>query len=219
MPLTINGATSGGITLTTPAEAGTNTLTLPARTGNIITSADSGTITTAMLAGANVTPEKLSQPLTLGTAQNTTSGTSIDFTGIPSWVKRISVIFDGVSLNGSSIPIVQLGTSSGFVTSGYAGGAGGSDTAGGNSVSANTNGLRLADSGNSSVAQRGVMQIVSLGSNIWVSTHATGDSAATRAYWGGGSIALSGTLDRVRITSVNGTDAFDAGSVNILYEG
>lgn len=30
---------------------------------------------------------------------------------------------------------------------------------------------------------------------------------------------LSATLDRVRLTTVNGTDTFDAGLVNIIYEG
>jgi hypothetical protein len=34
----------------------------------------------------------------------------------------------------------------------------------------------------------------------------------------GGFVPLSGTLDRVRITTANGTDTFDAGSINILYE-
>jgi hypothetical protein len=48
--LVLKGATSGQITLTPTAVAGTNTLTLPARTGNIITSADSGTVTGTMLA-------------------------------------------------------------------------------------------------------------------------------------------------------------------------
>lgn len=49
MPVKIKGATSGDITLTTPAAAGTNTLTLPAVTGNVVTTADSGTVTQAML--------------------------------------------------------------------------------------------------------------------------------------------------------------------------
>jgi hypothetical protein len=47
--LVLKGATSGQITLTPTGVAGTNTLTLPAVTGNIITSADSGTVTQTML--------------------------------------------------------------------------------------------------------------------------------------------------------------------------
>jgi hypothetical protein len=34
----------------------------------------------------------------------------------------------------------------------------------------------------------------------------------------GGSKATSATLDRVRIKSGNGTETFDAGTANILYE-
>jgi hypothetical protein len=50
MPVKLKGATSGDITLDVPAVAGSNTLTLPAKTGTIITSADTGTVTQAMLA-------------------------------------------------------------------------------------------------------------------------------------------------------------------------
>lgn len=53
MPVQLNGATSGSVTLTVPAIAGTNTITVPAKTGNIITSADTGTVTQTML-GTNV---------------------------------------------------------------------------------------------------------------------------------------------------------------------
>jgi len=58
--------------------------------------------------------------LQTGTAV-TASGTSIDFTGIPSWVKRITVMFDGVSVSGTSRVMVQLGDSGGVETTGYTG--------------------------------------------------------------------------------------------------
>lgn len=70
-----------------------------------------------------VSPAKLTQPLTLGTAQNTTSGTSIDFTGIPSWAKRITVMLSGVSTNGSSNYLLRIGSGS-FSASGYLGAGG-----------------------------------------------------------------------------------------------
>ena len=76
-------------------------------------------VTTAKIADANVTPAKLSQPLTLATAQNSTSGTSIDFTSIPSWVKRITVMFSSVSTSGSSNPLIQIGDSGGIENTGY----------------------------------------------------------------------------------------------------
>lgn len=199
MATTISGST--GVTF--PAGGVGNTA------GAAVGTTDTQTLTNKTIQGGAITS---------GTAVASTSGTSIDFTSIPSWVKRITVMFNGVGLSGTSIPIVQLGTSGGLVTTGYTGAAGGSDTASGNSVRANTNGLLLMDNGNSSVAHRGAMTIQAFGSNNWVSTHTVGDSVVPRAYWGGGAIILSGTLDRIRITTLNGTDTFNAGSINILYE-
>ena len=50
--------------------------------------------------------------LVSGTAVASTSGTSIDFTGIPSWVKRITVMFNGVSTSGTSFKQIQIGSGS-----------------------------------------------------------------------------------------------------------
>jgi hypothetical protein len=52
--------------------------------------------------------------ITSGTAVASTSGTSIDFTSIPLWVKRITVMFAGVSTNGTSPFLVQLGDAGGI---------------------------------------------------------------------------------------------------------
>ena len=100
--MVLSGDTSGTVTVTVPAVAGTNTVTIPAVTG------------TAVVSGQN-------SAITAGTAVASTSGTSITFTGIPSWVKRITVMYAGLSSNGSSDFLVQLGTSGGFTTSGYLG--------------------------------------------------------------------------------------------------
>lgn len=155
------------------------------------------------------------RPIVIGTSQVTTTGTSKDFTGIPSWVKRVTVVFNGVSLNGSSHSLVQLGagsvTSSGYASLGaYAGSA---NSAG---VASATNGF-LIHGGSASNAVTGIMSIVLMGSNLWVSSH-TGGINTTFGLSGGGSVTLGGTLDRLRFTTANGTDAFDAGSVNIIYE-
>jgi hypothetical protein len=55
--------------------------------------------------------------------------------------------------------------------------------------------------------------------NYWTGQGILGDSSQAYAFFAGASVTLPGTLDRVRITTVNGTDTFDAGSINILYEG
>ncbi len=174
-------------------------------------------IVTASIANGAVVPADLAQPLTLGTAVNA-SGTSVDFTGIPSWVKRITVMFNAVSTNGTSLPQIQLGDSGGVETTGYVSLASAVNAA----VAANsTTGLLVNAAGNAAYVVTGIVTIATLGSNLWVSsTVATTDSGVGNySISGAGRKTLSDTLDRVRITTVNGTDTFDAGSINILYEG
>ena len=151
-----------------------------------------------------------------GTAVTTTSGTSFDFTSIPSWVKRVTVMFSGVSTNGTSFVQVQLGDSGGIETTDYICRAG--LIAGGSVVGASyTTGfvVNLDNAGNNS---SGSMVITLLGSNTWTSTYNYGSTGSSALALGGGSKTLSATLDRIRITTVNGTDTFDAGTINILYE-
>jgi hypothetical protein len=152
--------------------------------------------------------------LTAGTAQASTSGTSIDFTSIPSWAKRITVMFSGVSTNGTSIIQIQLGTSSGIDAASYLGAAW---TANVTNTQMSTGLLISGDNAAASV-YHGSISISLLGSNIWTATGNLGRSNAATINSMGGSKTLSTTLDRVRITTVNGTDTFDAGSINILYE-
>lgn len=150
--------------------------------------------------------------MVLGTAVNTTSGTSVDFIGIPSWAKRITVMLKGVSTNGSSVVQVQLGSVSGIETSGYQSIA---------TVSTNitsTSGLVIFGN-TSSDTRNGVMQITYMGDMVWMSFGANGSTNTANSASLSGSKTLSGTLDRVRITTVNGNDTFDAGSINIIYEG
>jgi hypothetical protein len=156
--------------------------------------------------------------ITSGTAVASTSGTSIDFTSIPSWVKRITVMFLGVSTNGSSLPQIQLGTSGGVVVTGYNSGA--SHTQNSSSVlgANSTTGILILGANGAAITFFGQMVCTLITGNTWVASVTTGRSDAATSNQGGGSIALGGTLDRIRITTVNGTDTFDAGSINILYE-
>ena len=146
----------------------------------------------------------------------TASGnTSVDFTSMPSWINRITVVFRNISTNGSSNILVQLGTSGGVSTSGYVSTSIDFDGSGLVTVSS-TSGLIIKVNGASNVIN-GLMTIAYMGSNTWVDNHSV-STATTIMSVGGGTSALGGTLDRVRITTVNGTDQFDAGSFNILYE-
>ena len=195
----ISGDTSGSITIAAPNVAGTNTLTLPASTG------------TFTVAGVN-------SNIVSGTEVASTSGTSITFTSIPSWVKRITVMFSQVSTSGTSNPLMQLGTSAGVTTSGYTSGTTYlGPTSGIDSYTAGF-GLNSAAAGNSLHGSI-VFSLLSSSTNTWVLSGVilmTGTSNFT--YQMSGRVSLANTLDRVRITTVNGTDTFDAGSINILYE-
>ncbi len=166
-------------------------------------------------AGVTTNTGAVYDSLQRATAVASTSGTSIDFTSIPSWVKRITVMFQGVSTSGTSNIQIQLGTSSGFTTTGYLGSTAyaGASTAGARS----TTGLLVCQNDAATVSH-GIAIISSLSGNNWVHQAVIGRSTSDFANLSGGSIALAGTLDRVRITTVNGTDTFDAGSINIIYE-
>lgn len=173
-------------------------------------------VTTAKLADSTVTPAKLTQPLTAGTTVASTSGTSIDFTSIPSWVKRITVMFNSVSTSGTSLVQVQIGAGS-VTTTGYASNSSVMGSGGTASSSSTTGFLLDAGTPGAATVRNGTLTILNQTGNTWVSSVA---AARTDSYGltGGGFIALGGALDRVRITTVNGTDTFDAGSINILYE-
>ena len=158
--------------------------------------------------------------MVLATAQNSTSGT-IDFTGIPSWVKRVTVMFYRLSTNGSSQIILQLGAGS-IATSAY--NARVTSINGANVTNANGQGnaFGVTSSGNSNASNTVSGQIIFslLGSNSWCCCGSTMDNTQQSVQWiQAGDVPLGGTLDRIRITTVNGTDTFDAGSISILYEG
>jgi hypothetical protein len=141
--------------------------------------------------------------------QNSTSGTSIDFTGIPSWVKRITVMFNGVSTNGTSSLQVQLGDSGGIETTGYVSSSQGTVFS--------TTGLIFTPGAVAVNNYSGAMTLTLMTGNTWTATSLlTRDDAAT--FYGAGVKALSATLDRLRITTFLGVDTFDAGQINILYE-
>jgi hypothetical protein len=174
----------------------------------------SGTTGIDKVQDASIYPEDLVQKLTLATAQATTSGTFKDFTGIPSWVKRITFSLNGVSTNGSSAYIIQLGSGS-FTTTGYL-----SAASYGAAAANATSGLIVNANLSATTFQTGICTITHLGSNVWTSSSVTGANAGgvVMCLCSGG-VTLAGTLDMIRLTTINGTDTFDAGSVNIMYEG
>ena len=176
-------------------------------------------VTTAKIVDANVTPAKLSQPFTSGTAVASTSGTSIDFTSIPSWVKRVTVMLSGVSTNGTSSMIIRIGDSGGISATGYTAGYAESINASGTQAANPTTGFQLQSTTvTSSTLTQASIVITNVSGNLWLASGISTFSNYPSSTSLNGSKTLSLTLDRVRITTVNGTDTFDAGSINILYE-
>ena len=164
------------------------------------------------LPDGSVTPPDLSQPLTLETAKPAT-GTSIDFTGIPSWVKRITVMFNAVSTNGTNTISVQVGSGS-IAASGYSGTIWTSTTS--TQVTTAFPVFNPIGAANNAV---GMIVLAHMGSNVWSQSGNLAFGNTNSTGWSSAGIlsSLSGALDRVRITA-GGVDTFDGGTINILYE-
>ena len=208
--LTAGNSSNGGTAISTDTSG----------TLNIVTGSGSGSNAITIDASQNVVfSGNVSGNIKSGTSVSA-SGTSVDFTGIPSTAKRITVMLSGISTNGSSFYALRVGTSSGVVSTGYAGGAGDIYTA--NNVATNGSATEIALQGGapaSGDANNGVITIVNLSGNIWsYSGNIYRTAGTSRSTTTAGTVTLSAALDRVRLTTINGTDTFDAGTINILYE-
>ena len=158
--------------------------------------------------------------LTSGTAVASTSGTSIPFTGIPSWVKRITVMLAGVSTNSTGVIQIQIGSGS-YTITGYLATGGYIQNGGASGVTAFTTGFPITGAASAVSVYHGSMVLTLVGSNQWVANGAFSRSDSVVQNFGQGSITLSGTLDQLRLigsATGNPADTFDAGTVNILYE-
>jgi hypothetical protein len=187
----ISGDTSGAITVTAPAIAGTNTQTLVAATGTLA-------------------------PLISETVKSAT-GTSVDFTGIPSWAKRITVIFSEVSTDGTSTPLIQLGDAGGIETTGYVSTSMQVSTATASSGSSTAGFVIRSILAANILSGTYTFYLIDGATYSWVGNGIFKASTVISSF-SSGSKALSDTLTQIRITTANGTDSFDAGSINILYE-
>lgn len=159
-----------------------------------------------------------------GTYTATTSGTSHTFSSIPSWVKKFSVFLVGVSTNGTSGVMLRLGDSGGIETTGYLSStaviASGSGTAADN----HTNGFILTTGAITTAAAttregKFTFSLVDEATNLWNCSAVVGESAAATVMTIGGHKALSDTLTQVELSTEGGTDTFDAGNWQIMYEG
>ena len=183
---------------------------------------DSGDLASQAQAEAGTDNTKVMTPLrvaqaarpVLGTSVASTSGTSIDFTGIPSWAKRVTVMFSGVSTSGTSGKIIQIGSTT-FDTSGYLGSESNVATAVGSANVTNGFGVRSVAAAD---VIHGSVTLFNITGNTWTASGVLALSNAATTLLVSGSRALAGVLDRVRVTTAGGTDTFDAGTINIMWE-
>ena len=153
--------------------------------------------------------------ITSGTAVASTSGTSIDFTGIPDTAKRVTVMCSGISKSGTANFLFQLGDSGGVETTGYTGGTFAASS-GAIIYAAPTNGFQTLGDAAGTVLVYGSIVFSNISGNTWIASGLLyGNSYNVQI---AGEKTLSATLDRVRITTTNGTDTFDAGTINIMWE-
>jgi hypothetical protein len=190
--LVLSGDTSGSITVSAPAVAGSTTQTLVNVTGTLA-------------------------PIVSGTASTTTGGTSVDFSNIPSWVKRITLVMRGVSLSATANFLVQIGTGGTATTSGYTGAFAVITSAPVSSCSAISTGFTLG-ANSAATSMNCFLTIVNLTGNNWVANGGFAETLGARAGYVTGSVGLAGTLDFIRVTTTS-TDTFDVnGGINIIYE-
>lgn len=213
MSVRLNGSTSGYTEIDAGAVAGNNTIKLPTANGNAYQ---------VLRNGATAGTTEFADKIVSGTAQASTSGTSIDFTGIPAWVKQVTVMFQGVSTNGTGYLQIQLGTSAGIdnTASSY---FGAENTPVGATNVQNSTGFIIKSSMVAANVCHGVvtLHLVNAATNAWAQAGSIALSNTTQVGSSAGSKALSGTLDRLRIigsTTGSPVDTFDAGTINILYE-
>jgi hypothetical protein len=193
--ITINGDTSGSVILQANATAGSSTLYMPVGTGTI--------------AAQNVSTNIVS-----GTVVSPSSGTSVLFTGIPSWAKRITVMLSNLGTGAtSSAMILQLGSTT-IQATGYNGISSQLNNA---AAATPTTYFALPVTAAANLGLHGQIILNYLGNNIWTASWSFLSTAGS-GYVGGGSVTMTGIVDRLQIGTTGGTAVFSTGSVNILYE-
>lgn len=218
MSLRLNGSTSGYVEIDAPATAGSNTLVLPngnGTSGQYLQTNGSGALSWQTVATSNIT---------YSTAQATTSGTSpIEFTDVPTGVKKITIIFDDVGTDTTNTNVnVQLSTSASYVTTGYVSSSTRLRDGATAQTASITEGFIIGAFDNTSKALTGHAVLHNVSGNRWIlsgvcSSTEPGDQ--NRAYNFGGFLDLGGTIDKLQVRGHTSTlPNWDSGQINVMYE-
>ncbi len=199
--------------------------TITSGTGITITNG-AGTISIAAspsVSSVNGFTGTIQSVLTAYGVQSLTSGTSVPFINIPSWVKRITVSISNLtSTTGqTSINIFQLGTGGGptYTNSGYS--SVGSVVSSAAASTAQTTGFGISSLNASNYVKsgQGVFTLVDPSTNTWAySGLFTVSTGATGMFLSAGTVSLASALTAIQLTTVNGTDTFATGKINLFYE-
>jgi hypothetical protein len=220
MSLVLVGSTSGSITLQEPAVAGTTTINLPASSGTVVVGSSAVSATGQIpfsTDGSTYTP---TAKIVSGTAVASTSGTSILFTGIPSWTKRITIMFSGVENTGTgsgNTPILRIGNGS-VETSGYLSNM--CTLQASPLFQSETTGFLLSNNSSwASTPLNGTVVLTLLTGFTWcLSGSYTREISSNTMYVAAGTKTTSAAIDRLSLTTQTGTATWNAGTINILYE-
>lgn len=149
-------------------------------------------------------------------SQTASGQTEFNFTGIPSWVQRITVTVSGLGSNGTSPYVLRVGDGA-IVSTGYLGTVSAIAGATASSALVTTN-LGMVVSVTAATIMHGRWTIERHSGNKWVCEGGGGFSNTAVTTHARSEVTLAGDLDRLRITTGSGADNFDAGSVNIAWE-
>jgi hypothetical protein len=188
-------------------------ISLSTGTGNSVL--DTGaTITSPIFAG---TPGGVGVLTSMSATPVSASGTAVTFSGIPAWAKRVTIMLDGISLVSTGIPMLRLGVAGGPEVTGYTGIVSVIGT--GVSVRAtSTAGFELLTASAAAFLIKGTITLTHIGSNIWCVNSMVGDAVSTYLFLSTGSKPLAGALTQIVLTTAAGTDTFDAGTINVMYD-